>query len=179
MCPAVFDQFEPISLSTLSDVVHGMRPTNCLSDSIPSRLFKEVFNSVGSFILALIHTCFRSGCFPASFKHAIVQPLIKKPSLDPSVLSNFRPISKLPFLSKVLEKVIAVQLQSFLGQNCIYEKFQSGFRSGHSTETALLRVFNDLILTVDSGCAAVLVTLDLTAAFDTVDHRTLLSLRRH
>ena len=55
------------------------------------------------------------------------------------------------------------------------EKFQSGFRSRHSTESALLTVFNDLILTVDSGCAAIMVTLDLTAAFDTVDHRTLLS----
>lgn len=167
-----FDCLSPKKRFDLS-VVLLLRPTNCLSDSIPSRLFKEVFSAVGSFILALINTCFSSGCFPAPFKHAIVQPLIKKPSLDLSVLSNFRPISKLPFLSKVLEKVICVQLQSFLIQNDIYEKFQSGFRSCHSTETALLRVFNDLVLTDDSGCAAILVTLDLTAAFDTVDHRTL------
>ncbi len=75
----------------------------------------------------------------------------------------------------MLEKVIAIQLQSFLEGNDIYEKFQSGFRLCRSTETALLRVFNDLILTVDSGCAAILVTWDLTAAFDTADHGTLLS----
>ena len=92
--------------------------------------------------------------------------LSKKHNLDPSVLSNFRPISKLPFLSKVLEKVVLNQLQSHLDFNDILEKFQSGFKSCHSTETALLRVFNDLFLTADAGNSAVLVLLDLTAAFD-------------
>ncbi len=171
----VFKQFEPITLEELSDVVKGLCPTNCPSDCIPSCLFKTVFNSTGSFILRLVHACFTSGCFPASLKHAIVQPLIKKPNLDPTVLSNFRPISKLSFLSKVLEKVMANQLLSFLEENNIFEKFQSGFRPRHSCETALLKVFNDICVTLDSGCAAMLMTLDLTAAFDTVDHRTLLS----
>ena len=79
-----------------------------------------------------------SGCIPAVFKHAVVQPLIKKHNIDPSVLSNFRPISKLPFLSN--EKVVLNQLQSHLDFNDILEKFQSDFKSCHSTEMALLRV---------------------------------------
>ncbi len=99
----------------------------------------------------------------------------KKKNLDPSVLANFRPISKLPFLSKVLEKVIFNQLQEFLDNFKICETFQSGFKSLHSTETALLKVFNDILLTVDSGDCAILVLLDLTAAFDSVDHTILLS----
>ena len=147
----VLDQFEPISIFSLAEVVHHLRPTNCPSDSIPSRLIREVFDTVGPCILSLINTCLVSGHVPSAFKHAVVQPLLKKEYLNPSVLSNFRPISKLSFLSKVLEKIVSMQLQTFLINNNVYEKFQSGFKSRHSTETALLRVFNDLILTVDSG----------------------------
>ena len=121
-----------------------------------------------------MNTCLSSGHVPAAFKHAVVQPLLKKKNLDPSDLSNFRPISQLPFLSKALEKVVYLQLQSFLTSHGIHDIFQSGFRTGHSTETALLRVFNDLLLNADVGSPAVLVLLDLTAAFDTVDHPTLL-----
>lgn len=95
------------------------------------------------------------------------------------MLSNFRPVSHLPFLSKVLEKVVFIQLQAFMQKNSVLEKFQSGFRSRHSTESALLRVHNDIALSVDAGSPAVLVLLDLTAAFDTVDHAVLLSRLEH
>lgn len=100
-----------------------------------------------------------------SSRSAVVQPLIKKQNLDPSVVSNFRPISKLLFLSKAFEKVV-LKLQSHLDFNDIskFHKFQSSFKSHHRTETALLRVVNDLLLTDNSGNSAVPVLLDLTAA---------------
>lgn len=79
-----------------------------------SAFFKEVFPSIGQSILAIINSSLSSGVVPANFKHAVVQPLIKKPGLDPTVLANFRPISKLPFLSKISEKIVYAQLKIFL-----------------------------------------------------------------
>ncbi len=87
--------------------------------------------------------------------------------------ASFRP--HLSFITKILEKTVLDQLQTFLADNLIFEVFQSGFRKYHSTETALLKVFNDILLMCDSGNYAVLVLLDLTAAFDTVDHAVLIN----
>ena len=88
--------------------------------------------------MSLINTCLLSGSVPAAFKHAVVQPVLKKENLDPSVLSNFRRISKLPFLSKSLEKVVLTQFQTFIINNDVYEKFQSGFKLHHSTKQLFL-----------------------------------------
>ncbi len=81
----------------------------------------------------------------------------------------------LPFLSKILEKVVSSQLYSFLEKNYICEDFQSGFRPSHNTKTALIRVTHDLLLSSDRGCIPLLVLLDLSAAFDTIDHNILLN----
>jgi len=108
-------------------------------------------------------------CGKIQFKHAVVQPLLKKPNLDSSDLNNYWLISKLSFLSKILERVVFQQPSTFLNGNGIFDKFQSGFRVKHSTESALLKVSNDLLLAVDSGKCAILVLIDLTAAFERVD----------
>uniref|UniRef100_A0A8P4K1H9 Reverse transcriptase domain-containing protein n=1 Tax=Dicentrarchus labrax TaxID=13489 RepID=A0A8P4K1H9_DICLA len=174
-CSAVFDHFEPVTFSFLQEVVGHLKPSGSPNDAVPPRLFKEVFPTVGPSVIAVINSSLTSGVVPENFKHAVVQPLIKKPALDPAVLANFRPISKLPLLSKILEKIVHSQLMAFLEEHNILEVFQSGFKTVHSTGSALLRVFNDIFLATDSGDCVILVLLDLTAAFDTVDHEILIS----
>lgn len=87
-------------------------------------------------VLLLINTSLSSGCVSRALKHAVVKPLIKMKNLDPSIFSSFR--SQLTFLSKVLEKEVYIQLQSYLTQYNIHEKFHSGFRPRNKMETALL-----------------------------------------
>ena len=168
-------QFSTISLDALTQIVSHMHSSCCPVDVIPTSLFKDVFNSLGPYVLPLINSSISSGCVPDQFKHAIIQPLLKKPSLDPLIHSNYRPISKLPFISKVLEKAVCNQLVQYLNDNNIFNKFQSGFRQKHSTETALLRVSSDIIMRADKGECSVLLLLDLSAAFDTIDHSILLN----
>ncbi len=111
---------------------------------------------------------------PLEFKHAVIEPVLKKINLDSTDLKKFRPISKLPFMNKILEKVVHNQLTDFLCGNNILDIFQSGFRTKHSTESALLKVTNDILLSIDSGKRVALMMLDLSAAFDTLDRAILI-----
>ncbi len=167
----ILECFLPISLQDLTELVMSMKISSSLLDILPTTLLKKVFSSIGSSLLSIINYSLVSGCVPSLFKQAVVQPLLKKPNLDPSVFSNYQPISKLPFISKILEKVVANQLVTALNKHNIFDKFQSG---EHSTETALLRVSNDIMMASDADKCTILVLLDLRVAFDTVDHSILL-----
>ncbi len=104
-----------------------------------------------------------------------ITPLLKKPTLNTSLLENYRPVSLLPFIAKTLERVVFNQVSLFLSQNNKLDAKQSGFRSGHSTETALLSVSEALRIAKADSKSSVLILLDLSAAFDTVNHQILLS----
>ena len=88
----------------------------------------------------------------------------------PYYLRNYRPVSNLPFISKIIEKVIAQQLTDHMKVHAFYEKHQSAYRCYHSTETALDKAQNDLQRAIDDDSGVFLVLLDLSAALDTMDH---------
>ena len=104
---------------------------------------------------------------------AIVTPILKKSNLDPADISNYRPVSNLSLLSKLLERAIKQQLTGYLESESLLPHNQSAYRAGHSTETAALRVFSDLVSESDAGNISLMALLDLSAAFDTVDYEIL------
>ena len=106
-------------------------------------------------------SCLKSSVVPAANKTAAVTPIIKENGSDPTSLLNYRPISNLPFMAKILERAVASQLYTFHSHHDLHEPFQSGFCSCHSTETALLRVVN-LLMSADSGSLNILILLDLS-----------------
>ena len=107
-------------------------------------------------------------------KQALVTPILKKQGLDANDLRNFRPIWNLPFVSKILERVVLLQLQSHLCANSLLEIRQSTYRKYHSTEIAVLNVLEGLLTKSDQQLVSILSLLDLSAAFDTLDHAILL-----
>jgi len=107
-------------------------------------------------------------------KTAIVTPIFKKSNLDSSDISNFRPISNLLFVSKLLERTVSQQLTVYLESESLLHLFQSAYRANNSTETAILRFYSDLVAASDVGDISLMSFLDLSAAFDTVDHDLLL-----
>uniref|UniRef100_A0A3P9C9L9 Reverse transcriptase domain-containing protein n=1 Tax=Maylandia zebra TaxID=106582 RepID=A0A3P9C9L9_9CICH len=175
----ILDTFSPVSLPELVKLANSVKTSSCPLDIVPASSFKNVFQVIGPSVLTLINSSLASGIVPVYLKNAAILPLLKKPQLDPTLWSSFRPISKLLLIAKLLEKVVAKQLIAALDKHSICDKFQSGFRRAHSTETALLRVSSDILMSNDAGKCSVLLMLDLTSAFDTADNRSLLERLKH
>ena len=124
-------------------------------DPIPTSLTKECLSDLLPLITRILNSYLCSGVVPPQFKQAVVTPMLKKHGLDPNDLKNFRPVSNLPFISKILEKVVLTQLQKHLSENDLLEIRQSAYRKNHSTETALLCVVDGLLRNADDRLVSV------------------------
>ena len=164
----VLGSFEECSRQTVEKIIRNSASKSCDLDPAPTFLIKEFLGELLPFLTRMCNASIRQGHLPVSQKEAIVTPILKKSDLDPSDVKNYCPISNLPFMSKVVEKVVLGQLSVHLSVNDLFPKFQSGFRRGHSTESALLRVMSDIYAAIDTGKVSLLALLDVSAAFDTV-----------
>ena len=144
-------------------------------DPIPLKLLNDIAPYIISNIAHIIHESLISDTVPLIFKHSLITPIIKKPSLDPPSFNNYRPISNLSILSKTLERVVSKQLSSFLTTNNILCTFQSAYVPNKSTETAITRVTTNILCDLNNTYGTIFVLLDLSAAFDTIDHSLLIS----
>ncbi|KAM9552819.1 uncharacterized protein ACWYII_034841 [Salvelinus alpinus] len=173
--PCALTSFSPLSPDEISRLVTAGRPTTCPLDPIPSSLLQTISGDLLPYLTSLINSSLTAGYVPSVFKRARVAPLLKKPTLDPSDVNNYRPVSLLSFLSKTLERAVLGQLSRYLSQNDLLDPNQSGFKTSHSTETALLCITEALRTAKANSLSSALILLDLSAAFDTVNHQILLS----
>ena len=175
-CPTVqqLQNFHPATIDEIRTLIKTSPSKSCPLDPIPTFLLKDCLEELLPVITTIINASLYTALVPISFKKAVVTPLLKKQSLEPDVLGNYRPVSNLSFISKILEKVVAKRLRSHKTSESLYEPFQSAYHAGHSTETAVVRVQNDILEAIDGGKCVFLVLLDLLAAFDTVFHEILL-----
>ena len=152
---------------------------SCEIDPMPTWLLKMCLEELLSIFTKIINMSLESAYVLLSFKGARIRPLLKKPGLDQNLLNNYRPVSNLLFISKILEKVVDMRLEQHLTTNNLHEDHQSVYRKFHSTETALLEVQNDVLQSFDQNIVTIMVQLDLSAAFDTIEHQTLLHRLEH
>jgi Reverse transcriptase (RNA-dependent DNA polymerase). len=141
-------------------------------DQIPLNFLTRMADIVLPVILHIFNVSIQTSIFPETWKLALIRPIPKVK--NPSSATDYRPISLLSSLSKVLERLIHQQIMSHLNRHNLLNTLQSGFRTGHSTCSALLKVSDDIQAAMDSGMATTLVLFDFSKAFDLVSHRILL-----
>ena len=164
---------QPVTVETVIITIKSLNNSNAYgADGIPTRFLKESLFVIAFYITFIINTSIVTGKFPSVWKHPLVNPLHKKGNTDDP--NNYRPVSILPVLSKVIEKIVSRQLMDHLEKEKLLSNTQQGFRRGLSTETALLMVTDEIYKNIEERKISLLMLCDLSKAFDSVNHLILL-----
>ena len=151
-------------------------PSKCCDlDVIPTSLLKEALELLLPTLTKLVNLSLAEGVFVEEWKIALVKPLLKKVGMD-LINTLYHPVSNLPFLSKVVEKSVLLRYNKHCNKNNLMPDYQSAYRANFSCETALLKLTNDLLWVMEHQEVTPLVAIDLSAAFNTIDHDLLLSI---
>ena len=172
--PPPFSKFSPLTEEKVSKLINSSTKKSCTLDPMPTSLVTDCIDVLLPIITKMINLSLESGLFVDDWKCALVLPLLKKPGLD-LLYKNYRPVSNLQYVSKLTEKMVFDQIHTHMMTHSLYPEFQSAYRKNHSTETALVRVTNDILMKMNTQEVTLLVMLDLSAAFDTVNHKILLT----
>ena len=146
---------------------------NCELDPIPTALLKEILHEILPALMKLINLSLMQGIFIEHWKTAIIRPLVKKNGLE-LILKNFCPVSNLSFLSKLFECCTLKQFNHHCDKEKLLPDYQSAYHPNYSCETALMKICKHILWLMESQRISELVALDLSAAFDMVDHDILL-----
>ena len=169
-----FTEFLEINTTKLKKIVTTMKNETCKLDPIPTEIVKKCIHILSPILLHIINTAIKNNTFPEKLKCAIVTPILKDLQKDHEDFKNYRPVSIMCFISKLLERVLYTQIIEFVEQNKLLPRYQSSYRKSHSCESAMLRVVGDVQRMLKEKNCVVLVLLDSSSAFDTVDHTILL-----
>ena len=170
----LFAEFQLIIGECVKAVLQEMQQKSCDLDPILDSILYDCLEEITPIIADIINKSLSSGVVPQCFKHDCVISLLKKANLDPNCLRNYHSVSSLPFLSKVLEVIVLKQFLQDLESYSLLQLFQSAYRKYRSKETAFLCMINDLIQASDTGHESILSLIDLSTAFDTIDHGILI-----
>jgi hypothetical protein len=178
-CRRLLSEFTLVTAEEVQRVLRSMSSKSSPLDFVPTSLLKACSGVFSQIIADLANMTFRSGSFPTKFRIAQITPLLKKRGLEENDPSSYRPISNLNTISKVLERLVLTRLTSHSNESAAIDSFQSAYRHGYSTETALLQVTSDIFEAFDAGESVLLIALDQSAAFDCIHHATLIDRLQH
>ena len=166
--------FETVTTEIVSKEIKNLKAKSSAGhDGLSTILLKLISENIVHVLTNIINQSLCTGIFPDSLKIGKVNPVFKKD--DPHIPDNYRPISLLPSISKVFEKVAYIQVYDYLTRNNLLYKSQYGFRKLHSTELAALEITDNIFTNLDKNKLPLAIFLDLSKAFDTIDHSVLLS----
>ena len=164
----------PTNDDEVVSTINALRTKTCDTDPIPTDLFKKLVPLIKDTVTKIINKSLAEGAFSKYWKTAIIHPLLKKPGIE-LIASNYRLVSNLPFLSKVVEKIVLTRFNEQSDMYQLMPGYQSAYRTNFSCETAIIKITNDILWLMESKKITSLTCIDLSAAFDTVDHGILLN----